>query len=369
VTVTRVAEAAGGETIRILLIGPLPPPMGGNTRHFLTLIEDLNRRERFRVDLVNTSRGREHSRPVRNLVAAFKTLAAAVAGLRHADIVSYHASNRGMFLFGPFVVVLGKLFSTPTVLRIFGGSFGDFYRQRGALGRWVIRRLILSADIVLLQTRRAMSQLQPHASGRLEWFSTYVKPPARGFPAAEPEVVPVTRTCTQFVFLGHLWRVKGLETMHEAAPDIPDGCSIDIFGPLDEYTEDEIRRRGAGRVRYCGFLRHEEVDDALRHYDCLLLPTYHPSEGYPGVIAEAYAHALPVITTNWLAIPEIVDETSGILIEPRDARALVAAITSLRQDRGRWLRLKEGAHARAKEFDHAYWSGRFAELCEQATRK
>jgi glycosyltransferase involved in cell wall biosynthesis len=351
--------------VRVLLIGPLPPPMGGNTRHFLTLAEDLASDQRFTVKLINTSRGQQHSRAVRNLVVALKMLFVVAAELRRADIVSFHASNRGMFLFGPIIVILGRLFGTPTVLRIFGGSFGDFYEHRRGLGQAIIRKLILSADVVLLQTRRAIGQLQKHATGRLEWFSTYIRTPATAPGQVVGDRDDVTPACRQFVFLGHLWRVKGLETILDAAPHIPGDCSIDIYGPLDEYTADEIRERGAGRVRYCGFLTHAEVDRELWRYDCLVLPTFHSSEGYPSVIAEAFAHALPVITTDWLAIPEIVDDSCGILIKPRDTQALVAAVTTLNRDTRRWLRLKEGARVRAAQFDHALWAGKFSAICEQ----
>ncbi len=350
--------------IRILLVGPLPPPMGGNTRHFRTLVDDLNRHAGFSIRLINTSRGHEHSRRISNIVAALRTMLALVANLRGADIVSYHASNRGMLLFGPLVVALGKLVNKPTVLRIFGGSFGDVYGNQNGIVKAVIRRLILSSDVVLLQTRRSIRQLQDKATGQLVWFSTYVRTGPR-----TPRQVEARRDgderCSRFVFLGHLWRAKGLETILEAAPDLPGDSSVDIYGPLDEYTADEIRVRGLGRVRYHGTLSHGDVDSKLWEYDCLVLPTFHSSEGYPGVIAEAFAHGLPVITTNWLAIPEIVDEHCGILIEPGDTRAFVAAVTALYRDRARWQKLREGARTRAAQFDHSVWSRKFVEICQQ----
>jgi glycosyltransferase involved in cell wall biosynthesis len=343
--------------IRVLLIGPLPPPMGGDTRHFLTLAEDLRSNEGFSVELVNTSRGDLHSSRVQNVSVAIRTaLAMLVYGWR-ADVVSFHASDRGMILFGPLVVALGKLLRVPTVLRIFGGSFGDFYEKANALLRAITRNFVLSADVVLLQTRRAIRQL-PNV-GRKEWFSTYtrsVAPPPAG---AERD------TCRRFVFLGHLWRTKGVETILEAAPHLPADCSIDLFGPPDEYDEAQIRGRGAGRVHYKGFLTHEQVDEVLWSYDCLVLPTFHPGEGYPGVIAEAFAHGLPVISTRWLAIPEMVDERCGALIEPEDTAAFAEAIARMHSDRGYWLALRRGARERAAEFDHAVWARRFEEICER----
>lgn len=348
--------------IRILLVGPLPPPMGGTSRHFATLVDDLESHKGYRVRVVNTSRGVEPSR-LRNLIGGFKALLMVIVNLPRVDIVSYHASNRGMFLFGPLIVGLCKLVNRPTVLRIFGGSFGDYYQAQSGLGKAIIRRWLLSSGVILLQTRRAIGQLKELAGGRLEWFSTYIRTAVPKPAYAREE--STERSCTKFVYLGHLWRVKGVETILESAKYLPQGCTIDIYGPLDEYTENDLQNRGFGRVRYCGVLTHNEVDAKLWEYDCLVLPTFHSSEGYPGVIAEAYAHDLPVITTRWLAIPEIVDEDCGILIEPQDTAAFIEAIRSLNSDNHRWLRLKEGARARANQFDHAIWARKFEDICEQ----
>jgi glycosyltransferase involved in cell wall biosynthesis len=253
----------------------------------------------------------------------------------------------------------------PIVLRIFGGSFGDYFQSKSAVGRMLIRRLVLSSDVILLQTKRSIGQLRAQSAGRLEWFSTYVKSATAPAPARVARHHDCDATCRRFVFLGHLWRTKGLETMLEAAPHLPNDVSIDIYGPTDEYTPDEIHARGLGRVRYCGFLSHEQVEAKLWEYDCLVLPTYHPGEGYPGVIAEGFAHSLPVVTTRWLAIPEIVDASCGILVEPGDTEEFVGALLALNRDRAYWLALKDGARKKAVQFDHARWSRRFEEICEE----
>ena len=145
-------------------------------------------------------------------------------------------------------------------------------------------------------------------------------------------------------------------------------CTIDVYGPEDDYAGAEIDARGGGRVRYGGLLTHEEVDARLWHYDCLVLPTSHPSEGYPAVIAEAFAHGIPVIATRWLAIPEIVDESCGILVEPDDTAAFVAAIAALHDDPAGWRRLRSGARARARRLAHATWARVFEDTCRRVLR-
>lgn len=346
--------------VRVLLIGPLPPPMGGTTRHFRTLVRDVASHAGFEVQVLDTSRGDEHARPLSNLKVGFDTLWAALRLIRRVDVVSYHASNRGILRFGPLILGLCRLARRPLVLRIFGGGFGDHYLAQRPLRRAFIRRLVLSADVVLLQTRRAIEQLRAHASGELVWFSTYIDPPER--PPGRATKQPADR-CTRFVFLGHLWKSKGIETLLEAAKVMPHGCSIDVYGPTDEYSAAEIDARGEGVVRYRGSLTHEEVDAKLWDYDCLLLPTFHPNEGYPGVIAEAYAHGIPVIASRWLAIPEIVDDSSGLLVEPHDTEGLVRCVRTLHDDPALWCRLREGALARAAAFDHARWSRVFEQVC------
>ena len=353
---------------RILLVGPLPPPMGGNTRHFAVLLDDLVADGRFTVKLINTSRAEGFKNPIMNLRVALATLFAVARNLASSDVVSYHASNRGMSLFGPVIVGLGKLFRKPIILRIFGGSFGDLYEKQAGMRRFILRHWIMSADVILLQTQRSMRQLERCGSGRLEWFSTYVRSTPR-MESAPAAAVEQDKVCNRFIFLGHLWETKGIETMLEAAPHLPTGTSIDIYGPLDEYSEDEINERGAGRIRYCGFLTHEEVDRKLWEYHCLVLPTFHSSEGYPGVIAEAFVHGLPVISTNWLAIPEIVDSSCGILIEPRDTDSLLAAISAIHDDPALWQELCKGAKARAEWFDHSVWSRKFEEICIELAGK
>lgn len=347
-------------TVRVLLIGPLPPPMGGTTRHFRTLVRDLASHDGFVSEVIDTSRGDEHARPLSNLGVGLATLWGVLTKIRRVDVVSYHASNRGVLSFGPLILGLCRLARRPLVLRIFGGGFGDHYLAQGRLRRAFIRRLVLSADVVLLQTRRAIEQLRAHASGELVWFSTYIDPPELPRERASRQLAS---RCTRFVFLGHLWKSKGIETLLEAARGMPDGCSIDIYGPTDEYSAAEIDARGGGVIRYRGSLTHEEVDAKLWDYDCLVLPTFHPNEGYPGVIAEACAHAMPVIATRWLAIPEIVDESCGLLVEPRDTEGFVRAVTRLNGDPALWRRLCEGARAKAPEFDHARWSQVFENVC------
>ncbi len=159
--------------------------------------------------------------------------------------------------------------------------------------------------------------------------------------------------------------MKGIGTILEWAGQLPEGVSIDVFGPLYDYTAEQIDRGGQGQIRYRGVLGREQIIEQLWRYDALLLPTFFDTEGYPGVIIEAFCAEMPVITTRRGAIPEIVDDSCGILIEPGNSRELLDAIQCLHDEPARFLSLCEGAKCRQQQFSDKVWTRKFIQLCEE----
>ena len=73
--------------------------------------------------------------------------------------------------------------------------------------------------------------------------------------------------------------------------------------------------------------RCDRMSDVYRQADILVVTSDH--EGTPNVVLEAMAHGLPVIATRTGGIPEIVDETRGILVDRGDGNALLRAAKEL----------------------------------------
>lgn len=104
-------------------------------------------------------------------------------------------------------------------------------------------------------------------------------------------------------------------------------CLLIGDGPLKPSLEDETRALGFGS--HCVFTgARSDVPDLLSLSEIVVLPSL--SEGLPFVLLEAMALGKPVVATRVGGSPEVVEEGhTGLLVPPRDPRALADAIAFL----------------------------------------
>ena len=340
-----------GQMLDLLAAGPLPPPLGGTTVLFDRLVASLGGREDVSVGVVDT--GRIRGRGLAGVPAFFRLLSAVDREARARDVVSLHVSTSGLHVIGPAVVLVARLRSTPLVVRKFGGTdFFEYSPLRRCLILWTLRR----ADLYLAETKSLVRRAREAGLTNVEWYSN-----SRPMPEL-PEETSAGRQCRRFIFLGQVHGGKGVRELVEACAGLPDGVTVDIRGPLG-FDIEESELTGRPGVTYRGPVDADAVHGVLTGYDALVLPSHHYGEGYPGVILEAYAAGLPVVSTRWRAIPELVEEgCTGLLVEPRDAGALRDAMTALVDDHELYARLRGGVRARRLEFSDEIWSQRFVEV-------
>jgi len=108
---------------------------------------------------------------------------------------------------------------------------------------------------------------------------------------------------------------------------------------------DQVAQAGLhDQVEWLGELSAEGLRDAYAQADVFVLPTYF--EGYGMAVAEAVAHGLPIISTRTGAIPDLVDEHSGWLVDVGDEDGLREALSALISDDALRTRLTLGARQR-----------------------
>jgi len=140
-------------------------------------------------------------------------------------------------------------------------------------------------------------------------------------------------------FVGSLMVSKAPHVLLEAVDRLPRGSvSVSLFGAATGYHgDDRYRDRLApllGRefVVAHGPVPHEQIADALRSIDVLVVPSIWP-ENSPLVIQEAFLAGVPVVASRIGGIPEaVIDGRNGLLFEPGDADGLASALGRLLEE-------------------------------------
>jgi glycosyltransferase involved in cell wall biosynthesis len=131
-------------------------------------------------------------------------------------------------------------------------------------------------------------------------------------------------------------------------------------GPQENALRKLVAAQHLRHVHFVGPVRGATRMSVLERADVFVLPSY--AEGLPYALLESMAAGVPAIATRVGAIPDLVDDgVSGVLIEPRSARTLAAAICRLAGDRGALERMGRASRA---AITARYSIGRLAaELC------
>lgn len=211
------------------------------------------------------------------------------------------------------------------------------------------------ADNVFVVCEFNRTYLERHFRGVWPAISAKVQLHHLGLDLSEYSYSEAGRTPGRVLCVGSLERVKGFSDAVRAVAAVGStdhGVHLDIIG---EGPESPALRRMASelgvadRVNFRGWLKPGEVRDAMRSATILVHPSTGLGDAVPTVIKEAMALGTPVIGTQVVGIPELLaDGACGVLVPPRDSRALGEAIRSLLADPDKRLRFARAARARAE---------------------
>ena len=119
-------------------------------------------------------------------------------------------------------------------------------------------------------------------------------------------------------------------------------------GWLDEPIFATVRSLGLeDAVRFTGFVDDADLPAVYSGAALFVFPSLHEGFGLP--LLEAMACGVPVVTSNISSMPEVAGD-AAVLVDPRDANGLAAAIARLLRDEALRDRLREAGIARARQF-------------------
>ncbi len=232
---------------------------------------------------------------------------------------------------GYAAVRIAKALKVPVVVTAVGS---DLNRIPDALCRRLVRNTLRDADFVstvsqdLCETARLLGADPARSSAKLNGCDTAVFHPQDRAHARES--LALEQDADIVVYVGRLDVRKGLVELIEAvaqlAPQrrklrcyiIGDGSDREL---LLKTVADHNMARHVTIVPACP---SGQVAGWMAASDLVALPSY--NEGCPNVVIEALAAGRPVVATNVGGIPELMNDTCGRMVPPRNVDALARAL-------------------------------------------
>jgi glycosyltransferase involved in cell wall biosynthesis len=167
------------------------------------------------------------------------------------------------------------------------------------------------------------------------------------FAGGDPQIVKI-------LFLAHCTHEKGLfaamngiaaANQKLAAENSPVRMKLIAAGNfVTEGEKEEFERliklqEFAETVKHIGFVSGAEKTRALREADIFCFPTCYLGENQPVNLIEAMAFGLPIVTTSWRSLPEMLPENYPGLVATQSPDEIAGALLTLaRQKTGEQLR-------------------------------
>ena len=324
---------AGFQGLRVLLVGPVPPPDGGMANQTAQLAR-LLRAEGAVVELVAVNAPYRPAwagriRGVRAFARLVPFLARLWSAAGRADVVHIMAnSDWSWHLAAAPAVWIASRRRVPSVVNYRGGGADAFFRREIASIRPTLARcssiVVPSAFLLRVFEQYGFQAVIVPNVVDLERFAPADPPRAPSETLRAPHLV-VTRHLEAIYDIGTA--LRALRLVRERFP----AATISIAGsgaeraPLEALAESLAIREA---VTFTGRLENDRMAALYRGADLVLNTSL--VDNMPISILEALASGVPVVSTNVGGIPDLVrDGITATLVEPDDPAAMAAAAIDL----------------------------------------
>lgn len=226
---------------------------------------------------------------------------------------------------------------------------------------WVTSTLE-ACDLVLFANEETRARMEANCRGRTGVMIDVGVDPATFSPAQK------SGDGKQVLFAGKFEPRKGVRLLLEAfakALELDPGLRLRLVGDGPGLAADREFVRSAGldaQVVFTGRRNHGEMAEEFSKADVFVFPSLRDTSG--AIVLEAMASGLPTVCLDHQGARLMVDEGSGLRVDPDGAVAGMArAIARLAADSGERERM--GAHARARAVSEFSWESKTARLLRE----
>jgi L-malate glycosyltransferase len=325
------------KVLKILLISPLPPPVGGIatwTENFVNWVKHSNHEARVVNTAVVGKRMKQLSlRPslndeIRRTYKIIKDLKEELK-INPPNIVHLNSSCGKLGIirdyFCGYIIKRKKI---PLIVH-YRCNIKDQLRNN-KIGKFFFKRLTEISSRILVLNEASEEYVELNTNRKSIIVSNFI---------SEENVIKVpkeiSKTINSVIFVGHTHYAKGIREIIEVAKSLPE-IIFTLAGPISH----EIKiLKIPNNIQLTGSLKPMEIRKLMDCADVFLFPSY--SEGFSNALLEAMSRGLPVITTNVGANSNMIEDSGGLIVDVESIKSILDALNkmesnSIRENMSKW---------------------------------
>lgn len=320
---------------KILLIGPLPKPTTGVSLANQVVIANLQKREGFLVNSINTSFSKfDENLGAFSLSKLFFYLRLNFYSYKIfiSDIVYITPGQTfyGVLKYAIFIC-LSKLLRKEIIMHIHGNYIGTEYASLEGIKKVVFKNLISQTSKGIVLSESLSGNMAPFVN-KNKIFVLYNFVENYLFTNKETMQEKLKTKTPRIIFLSNLMEEKGIFELLQALTILEkEGFEYEarIAGNVDPIHSNKIQEYFSKlkRANYIGVVSGQKKKDLLLWGNIFVLPTFYKMEGQPISILEAMATGNLVLTTNHAGINDIFkDQINGFYVVKKEPQSIVLKI-------------------------------------------
>lgn len=363
-------------TKRILILGQIPPPYGGQAINIQKMVQVLAKHPfNYRLIPLNFSEGLNdmgafNFTKLTKLVRIFCTLIYQLVVYRPHAVYYPPAGPTLNAVYRDFILLIPvKLFGIKRIFHFHAGGLASIYVRLAPWAKLVYRFVYFKADYSICLSKAGRIDPEFLQSKKIDIIPSGVEAFAGPVTSelvdsAQSVMINPSRNKQTFVvlFAGLCSKSKGIldfieviRICHQQDARITGKVMGKAYSTLEEEALNAATAEGL--LHFEGVLTGKQKETAFLQAHAFLFPSVFESENFPTVIIEAFAAGLPVVATEWRGIPDLVTQgKNGFIHPPHDIIAMANSILQLAQNNHLYSQLSAQAKS---DFETNYTMGTF----------
>lgn len=320
--------------IKILLISPLSPPVGGIASWTRIILDYFNNNPTFKIIhynnnnnyifLINKNKLIRFIYGIKNAIIQIYNIIQLI--IKDKPSVIHLNTSASFSLLKDFLLIkIAKFYKIHVIIHLHFGRIPDLKINKNL--EWILLKIVIkTSNKCLVLDHQSKKILNNEGFTNI---SVIANPIQYDFTKNNNRII-YNNNSIDILFVGHITKEKGVFELLDAVKNLVSIDNLILVGPFDISIKN-LLLNSAGSFRnkiiFTGVLSKEEVLIKMKACTIFVLPSY--SEGFPNVILEAMACFCAIISTNVGAIPNILEDKCGICVESKNVEQLNKAIIHL----------------------------------------